>query len=176
MQKTKFKVITLAIIGIILLIVGLIFIHVNFPFPNTTLTKVSLAEMENFHFNGYPPETLQQSADNIYRSINADNISKGQILEASWSSDLILGVFVFSEEQFAIFQFVLPNMQDTGNTPSAVEWAAKNGVSYEAIGWAREGEINYEALKTSNYVIVITNAMYGAAYATIWNFNANRIS
>jgi|WetSurMetagenome_2_1015567.scaffolds.fasta_scaffold630276_1 hypothetical protein len=81
--------------------------------------------MKNFHFNGYPPGTLQQSADNTYRSIHADNISKGQTLEALWSSDLILGVFVFSEEQFTIFQSTLSKMQNTGNALDAIDWAAK---------------------------------------------------
>lgn len=176
MAERTIRLKTINIIIGIMLIVGSLFVSVNFISPHTTSTKVTLATINNFHLNGYPPETLQQSTDNIYRSIHAINITNGQTLEVSWYSDIILGVFIFSEEQFAYFQSILPQMHATGNTPDAVEWADKNGITCEAVGWAHEGEVSYNVLKTGKYVAVITNAMYGAAYATIWDFDVNLIS
>jgi hypothetical protein len=83
-------------------------------------------------------------------------------------------VFIFSEEQFAHFQSVLPNMQEhTGR--GAVAWANANGVTYEAAGYeSKNTPISYNVTETGNYVAVITNA--GAAYAFIQDFNVNLIS
>lgn len=168
------------IIGTVLLTVGLLFVSVNFISPQTTSTEITLATMNNFHFNGYPPETLQQSTDNIYRSFSAVNIIKGQTLQVSWSADLFLGVYIFSQQQFAYFQSILPNTQSAENTTNplnyAQDWANANGITYKAEGYAKYGEVTYNDTKTGNYVVVITNAMYGAAYATVWDFSVNLIS
>jgi hypothetical protein len=170
------------VIGIILLIIGSLFVFVNFFSPHTVLIEVpnqdtrSLGSMDDFHFNGYPPETLQQSTDNIYRYLPAVNITNGQTLRVTWYSDIFLGVFIFSEEQFAYFQSILPNMKFP-DTSGAVAWADENGITYEAVGWGRKSEIvSYNVTETGNYVAVITNAMYGAAYAYISDFNLDLIS
>jgi hypothetical protein len=173
------------VIGTILLTVGLLFVSANFISPHKVLTEDSnqgtpntrsLGSIDNFHLNGYPPETLEQSPDNIYRSILAVNVTNGQALEVSWYADIFVGVFIFSQEQFAYFQSVVSKMQPADSVDASA-WASANRVFYEAVGWARKnGEVSYTVSETGNYVAVITNAMYGAAYATIWDFNLNLIS
>ena len=175
MRNSDFKVASLLLAGIILSTVGLFFVYVNFSAQRTS-TETTLASIKNFHLNGYPPETLEKSTDNIYRSIVTENITNKQTLRVSWDSDLILGVFIFSKVQFAYFQSILQQMQTTGNTPNALEWANINGVNYEAVGWAREGEIAHTASEPDRHTVVITNAMYGAAYAAIADVNVDLVS
>jgi hypothetical protein len=170
------------VFGIILLIIGSLFVSVNFCFPHTVSIEVpnqdthSLGSIDEFNFNGYPPETLQQSPDNIYRYLPAVNITKGQTLEVTWYSNLFLGVFIFTEEQFAYFQSVLPNSK-SGDYVHSVEWATANEVTYEAVGWGKKDKIvSYNVTETSNYVAVITNSMYGAAGAHISYFDLDLIS
>lgn len=183
MPKNSLKKINI-VIGIILLIVGLLFVSVNSITPHTVLIKVShqvsipnfqtLASMNNFVLNGYPPHNT--TAD-IYQYFPAVHIPNGQTLKVTWYSDIFLGVFIFSQEQFANFQSILPNMQSTGTTPNAQAWANKNGITYEAVGWAaKSGKVSYNVTEAGNYVAVITNAMYGAAYASISDFNETLIS
>src|SRR3972149_1690445 len=123
------------IIGTILLIEGLLFVSFNFISPHTVVITVysqekpnfyTLASMDSFHLNGYPPETLEQSADYIYRSIPIVNISKGQTLMVSWYADLFLDVFIFSADQFVNFQSILPHMQAREGNQT---WEKTNGIT-----------------------------------------------
>jgi len=166
----------------VLLIIGLFFVSINYVFSHTVLIEVTvqdspnyytLAEINGTHLAGYPPEN---APSNLYQYLPPVNITNGQTLEVSWYANLILGVFIFSEEQFTNFKSVLPNMQSTGNTPNAEEWTRKNGVTYLPMEFGKKGTVSYNVTETGNYVAVITNAMYGAAYASIWEFSETLIS
>lgn len=173
----KFKIVSTAV-----LLIGIIFVFANFTFPHTVLVQKpiqvsiphsrSIASLNYSILNGnmfYPP--LQPTAVTYYY-LSTANVTEGQTLHVTWYADISLGVYIFTEEQFANFQSTLPHTQGTGNTPDATEWANKNGIAYEAAGWARKnGEVSYNVSESGDYVAVITNAMYGGAFAQVHYFD-----
>jgi hypothetical protein len=113
----------------------------------TTPSNVLLSAMNDFYLSEPPLQTPSV----IYKALPAVNLTQGQTLQVRWYADLILGVFVFTQEQFVTFESTLPRMQGTGNTPDAEEWASKNGIIYEAMGWAnRNGIITYNVTKSGS--------------------------
>jgi len=80
-------------------------------------------------------------------------------------------VFIFSEEQFAHFQSVLPSINFSGiGDPDS--WANENGITYEAFGWAKKNEIvSHNATETGNYVAIITNGGLVNAYISYFSLD-----
>ena len=110
------------------------------------------------------------------------NLTSGQTLAVSWYSDIFLGVYIFSQQQFAYFQNIFPQASLNGEiNPDAASWANKTGIDYEAAGWAnKNGGVSYNVTQSGSYVAVITNAMYygaqvngSGAFADISYFKEN---
>lgn len=172
----------LKIIAITLLLIGIIFVSVNFISPHTVLVQKSV---EVPHQVSIPNESSLSSRpafnlnDSGYQYFPAVKITTGQTLELNWYSDIFLGVYIFSQEQFSNFQSIFPKtLAEKGITSDPAAWANKNGITYEAAAWAnKNGEVSYNVTESGDYVAVITNAMYnGIAFAQIYYFNESLIS
>jgi hypothetical protein len=170
------KVIALTVSSI-LLIVGLLFVSVNFISPHTVLIEVpnqetrSLGAVEDFRLDSYYPLMTQPSPDDIYRYLPAVNVTTGQTLRVYWYSDVFLGVFISSEEEFTRFQSILSNIEFP-SVSGAVTWADENGITYEAYDWGKKNTVvSYNVTETGNYVAVITNSGGVNAYVSYFSLD-----
>jgi hypothetical protein len=165
------------IIGIILLIIGSLFVSVNFFSPHAVLIEApnqdtrSLGAIEDFRLIGYYPKMIQPSPDDIYRYLPAVNVTTGQTLRVFWYSDIFLDVFIFSEEQFAYFQSILQNLQFSG-VNGTESWKNAYGITYEAYDWGKKNTIvSYNVTETGNYVAVITNGGLSNSYVSYFSLD-----
>ena len=157
------------IIGFILLLISSLFLIANFFSPHTVLNKTPYqVNTENLHKiasmnNSY----LNASAVN-YVHFPSVNVSKGKAIKIEWNSEVWLGGFIFSKQQFADFQSIVQNSSTTILTPTAKAWASLNGIDYDASGWGKDTEVTTNVTKSEQYDCVVTNAMYNeGAFAQI---------
>lgn len=161
---------TLAIITITFLLISAVLISANFVSPHSSFVQKSVTSsvqviVVSNSTNLKHEENLLLDY-NSYQYLPAIKVSFGQI-NLIYHSDILLGVYIFSQAQFDHFQAIFPSIQHSNAvTYSASEWANKSGFTYEAASWEepslQDGEsVSYNVTNTDNYYVVITNGNCG---------------
>ena len=157
---------TLAIIAITFLLISAVLISANFVSPHYVLVKKSV--ISSVQVIVVSNSTNLKHEENLlldynsYQYLPAINVSFGEI-NLIYHSDLLIGVYIFSQAQFDHFQAIFPSLQHSNEvTYSASEWANRSGFTYEAASWEepslQNGEsVSYNVTKTDNYYVVITD-------------------
>jgi hypothetical protein len=169
-RKSFNKTRTLAIIAITFLLISAVLISANFVSPHNVFVQKSVTSSVQVvvvsNSTNLKHEENLLIDYNSYQYLPAINVSFGQIY-LFYHSDILNGVYIFSQAQFDRFQAIFPSLQHSNEvTYSASEWANRSGFTYEAASWEepslQNGEsVRYNVTKTDNYYVVITNGNCG---------------
>lgn len=148
-------------IGIIIFLIGVIFIPVNFFFPHTVLAPTSVqvpqqASVPSEHILGSMTSfTLQ---NNYYDYFYNVTIAAGLTFKMNWSSDTSLTAYILTSNQFNNYQ-----SNQLGY-----------GINYQATGSGRTGALTYDVQYSDRYVAMIINN--AGASAEVYQFTESSIS
>lgn len=165
MKNSKLK-----IIAISLLLIGIVFVAANFISPHTISVQKQIQVWQYQQVTGLTDTSVTVPPWNLtnpgYEYFSSENMTPGQTLNVDWYATADIYGYIFSQQQFAYFQSIFPNILPLYRTNvsanPAVAWANENGFAFEATNDGEKyGGVSYNVTESGDYVSAVTNGMIG---------------